>query len=296
VLDAGQAAVALIDAASRLRTQWATLLPADVEDCLLTLEHDVVAVLAAVVAVSDAALLHAASSGEVDALDEAPSLSDGSIEAVLDRLGGEVQAKGVAMSLVRLERQVAARDRDTAALTWHRNAKLRAAAAADRDKAALMLHAASLERVKVRTDDVTGALTRSHGLAAMEQELVRSRRGNGRLVVGFVDVDGLKEVNDAEGHAAGDRLLRAVVDTLKGSLRSYDLVVRFGGDEFVYTVSGVRRSAAMARFEKMAAVLAESTGGRSVSVGLAELGPHDTVASVIHQADADLYLRRRHCR
>lgn len=286
--------MALIEASSRLRTRWAALPPSEVEECLLALERDVVGVLAAVVGVSDAVLVEASptSDGALDAEFAGGGFGGGGSGGA-DRFGGEMQAEAVMTGLARLEREVAARDRDTAALTWHRNAKLRAAAAADRDAAALMLHETALERAKLRTDDVTGALTRKHGLAALEHEVERCRRGNGRMVIGFIDVDGLKQVNDSQGHAAGDCLLRAVVDTLKCSLRSYDVVVRFGGDEFIYSVAGVRRPAALARFEKMSASLAEATGGRSVSVGLAELGPLDTVASVIHRADADLYLRRR---
>jgi diguanylate cyclase (GGDEF)-like protein len=63
--------------------------------------------------------------------------------------------------------------------------------------------------------------------------LERARRAEEGLVVAFVDVDGLKQVNDTEGHFAGDALLIPVANSLRAYLRSYDLVMRFGGDEFV---------------------------------------------------------------
>ena len=84
------------------------------------------------------------------------------------------------------------------------------------------------------TDDLTGALRRSAGLAALQREIDRSRRVGGRgIAVIFLDVDSLKHVNDTEGHAAGDRVLVEVVAAIRKRVRSYDLVIRYGGDEFL---------------------------------------------------------------
>ena len=91
--------------------------------------------------------------------------------------------------------------------------------------------AAELRRAQI--DQLTGALGRELGIATLEREINRARRGNGRLVLAYVDVDGLKEVNDRQGHAAGDALLRDVVGAIQTHLRSYDPIVRVGGDEFV---------------------------------------------------------------
>ncbi len=88
---------------------------------------------------------------------------------------------------------------------------------------------------RASTDDLTGLLRRGAGLALLEREIDRSRRTETRLVVAFVDVDGLKRVNDELGHAAGDRLLSDVAAVLRSRLRSYDLVMRWGGDEFAST-------------------------------------------------------------
>ncbi len=99
----------------------------------------------------------------------------------------------------------------------------RALAAADRARAARDRADAARERARLEEsllsahlDDLTGAYRREMGRLALAQEIDRARRGDGRFVVAFVDVDGLKGVNDRDGHSAGDRLLRTVVATMKG--------------------------------------------------------------------------------
>jgi diguanylate cyclase (GGDEF)-like protein len=145
-------------------------------------------------------------------------------------------------------------------------------------------------------DDLTGALRRGVGLRLLQAEIDRVRRADGRLVVAFVDVDGLKGVNDGEGHAAGDRLLQQVSQTLRRRLRSYDLVIRYGGDEFVCTLSGARAEEAGAKFALIAAELNGMAGQPAISVGLAELDGDDdridTAATLVARADAALYQGR----
>ena len=63
----------------------------------------------------------------------------------------------------------------------------------------------------------------------LDDEIARARRHCGGLVLAFIDVDGLKRVNDSEGHLAGDALLCAVADCLYRCLRSYDVIMRYGG-------------------------------------------------------------------
>ena len=101
-------------------------------------------------------------------------------------------------------------------------------------------------------DELTGVLRRGAGLAALEREIDRARRAEGRLVVAFLDVDGLKRVNDEFGHAAGDRLLREVATVLRTRLRSYDLVMRWGGDEFVCALYGAEPEGAERRMDAVA--------------------------------------------
>lgn len=146
---------------------------------------------------------------------------------------------------------------------------------------------------EVMADDLTGALRRGPGIAALTREIDRARRaGSSGIVVGFLDVDGLKQVNDEAGHAAGDDILRAVVRAVRDRVRSYDLVLRYGGDEFVCVLVGVTVDQAERTFSDIRTRIAVESGGHSVSLGLAEVEAGDTAETVIARADAALYRGR----
>jgi diguanylate cyclase (GGDEF)-like protein len=154
------------------------------------------------------------------------------------------------------------------------------------------LAAAARHSADATVDELTGALRRNGGFVALAGEIDRSRRDGASLVLGFLDVDGLKAVNDTDGHAAGDALLVAVVDALRASLRSYDVVVRYGGDEFLFSLSGADEEAAAQRLKTMRTLLGHRMSGRSVSAGFATLRPDDDLDALIRRADLDLYTRR----
>jgi len=127
----------------------------------------------------------------------------------------------------------------------------------------------------------------------LQREMDRARRTHAELVVTFVDVDGLKKVNHTEGPLAGDSLLLAVADSLRACLRSYDLVMRYGGDEFVCALPNADVGRVRQRFFDVSSTLASSPGGGSISVGFAELDESDSPEDLIHRADADLLTHRR---
>jgi diguanylate cyclase (GGDEF)-like protein len=81
------------------------------------------------------------------------------------------------------------------------------------------------------TDPLTGVLNRRGFSEAVERELERARRYRHPVALAFVDVRGLKAVNDSHGHLAGDRLLEEVAHLMRDSARTYDVVARIGGDE-----------------------------------------------------------------
>ncbi len=189
----------------------------------------------------------------------------------------------IAMELEAL-RTEAARDREAAA-------RDRARAARDRAEAARLRDALATALVTAHVDDLTGAYRREMGRLALVHEIARARRGDGRLVLAFVDVDDLKGINDRDGHAAGDEALVKVVAQIRATLRSFDPVMRYGGDEFVAAMGGVDLDEGERRFEAIRAALLKRAG-IGVSLGLARLEPGDTVEELTARADADLYRRR----
>jgi diguanylate cyclase (GGDEF)-like protein/PAS domain S-box-containing protein len=82
-------------------------------------------------------------------------------------------------------------------------------------------------------DELTGLLNRRGFFVKVEEMRRRARRGDRQVLLTYIDLDGLKRVNDARGHAEGDRLLVAAADVLRAAFREQDVVARLGGDEFV---------------------------------------------------------------
>ena len=178
----------------------------------------------------------------------------------------------------------------------------RARAAADREQAAheraeaRRTRSELAEDVRVAaTDGLTGARTRKVGLEEVTREIERANRTGTRLSLAFVDVDHLKEVNDEQGHLAGDELLKLTAEALRTHLRPYDVIVRYGGDEFVCAMSNLPESEARSRFENIAQDLVATNAKHSITFGLAEYEPTDTLHDLIGRADADL-LDARHQR
>ncbi|MFH1343070.1 MAG: GGDEF domain-containing protein [Pseudomonadota bacterium] len=141
-----------------------------------------------------------------------------------------------------------------------------------------------------------------------ERELHRSiayikrYHASGALIV--LDVDRLKPINDAFGHAAGDQVLKAIVAVLLRQIRSSDVVGRLGGDEFallLWNLSETDARAKAAALEQAIDQLTFTFRGRTVtagaSAGVALLGPHAEADRALEAADSAMYVRkaqRRH--
>jgi len=198
------------------------------------------------------------------------------------------------------DRRSAARDRAEAADSRARAVADRAQAARDREQATRSVLQAQADRDELlhqlaiaETDGLTGTRARATGLEHVDNEIARARRTMAPLVVAYIDVVGLKAVNDADGHAAGDALLQRAVDGIRGHLRSYDLIVRIGGDEFLCVMSGATIEDAEHRFNIIQTALAADSKPCEIKVGFAELEAEDSSTELIRRADAELPISSR---
>ena len=137
-----------------------------------------------------------------------------------------------------------------------------------------------------------------------ERELTRSlayvKRYGTLAALVYIDLDGFKEINDQHGHAAGDRLLKAVADELIARTRASDVVARLGGDEFgvlMWNVSGPQAGVRARELENRIEWLSLAQGpahlGVGASAGVALLTPERGAADTIDAADKAMYARKR---
>ena len=127
--------------------------------------------------------------------------------------------------------------------------------AALRSNRRIRLHAGEVAAVTAEalTDPLTGVLNRRGFIEAAERELDRARRYGHPLALAFVDIRGLKSVNDTEGHLAGDQLLKSVTALLRESARTHDLVGRIGGDELAVLLAEQSADGAAAMTQRVRA-------------------------------------------
>ncbi len=131
---------------------------------------------------------------------------------------------------------------------------------------------------------------------------IQRYQASGVLIV--LDVDRLKPINDNFGHAAGDQVLKAIVEVLSRQIRSSDVIGRLGGDEFallLWNLSETDAHAKVVAFEedidRLSFTFAGSKVAAGVSAGVAILGPHSEAARALADADCAMYVRkaqRRH--
>lgn len=153
------------------------------------------------------------------------------------------------------------------------------------------LHALAL------VDELTGLANRRGFAFFADAEVARARRDQHKPVVVFADIDGLKQINDAHGHAAGDLAIRVVAQAFKSILRESDIAARWGGDEFVALIGEGGEAVASQLSARMAgAISALRPVGLpyniAASLGVSALNPELPLAEAMEQADAALYRKK----
>jgi len=143
------------------------------------------------------------------------------------------------------------------------------------------------------TDPLTGLANRRGGEKYIATEISRAKRERRPLSCIMLDVDRFKQVNDTFGHQAGDQLLRDISNLLKKTVRAYDILVRWGGEEFLLVLPGVDLDLARVLAERVrAAVEALDTHGIgpvTISAGVARFENDYDFATTLKTADRRLY-------
>ncbi len=154
-------------------------------------------------------------------------------------------------------------------------------------------------------DPLTGVLSRSKGFEIFDRELQRSIRENVPLSVLLVDLDHFKNVNDTYGHLAGDEVLREAARRLRECVRSYDVLSRYGGEEFLILMPGCNQEDAQVQAERLRVAIGESpiliTSANDVahpltaSFGITISSPStlESPESLVRVADEALYEAKR---
>jgi two-component system, cell cycle response regulator len=154
------------------------------------------------------------------------------------------------------------------------------------------------------TDALTGKLNRRAFMERTDQEIQRSFREEAPLSLILTDIDDFKKINDRHGHQVGDLVLQRFTEQLSKSLRPYDFVGRYGGEEFVVCLPGADISQAGSaaermrrRVEEMKITLPDSSQSIQItgSFGVASLsvGSKETMDLIIGRADENMYRAKR---
>jgi len=160
-------------------------------------------------------------------------------------------------------------------------------------------------RFSATHDFLTNLLNRSEILAALEREFSRSGREGKPATIIMADIDHFKRINDSLGHATGDEVLKEVARRLKADLRPYDVVGRYGGEEFLIILPGCELKIGARRADEIRQLVAKTpiltpggTASATVSMGVTVTGPSrdHSVSDLLHEADVSMYAAKKNGR
>lgn len=145
-------------------------------------------------------------------------------------------------------------------------------------------------------DPLTEIGNRRHAEISLMGRLDELRRNGTPFGVLLLDIDHFKNVNDTYGHAVGDRVLQMVARTLANTLRPYDVICRFGGEEFLLIAPNITEKTVNVIAERLRLLVKQSSFGFgpqsvgvTVSIGATLADPADSIDTVVRRADVNLY-------
>ncbi len=157
-------------------------------------------------------------------------------------------------------------------------------------------------RYQAVMDPLTGLYNRRHMEVTLERELARAKRSGEPLAVLMTDIDHFKHYNDSQGHDAADVVLAAVARELSTHSRAEDIACRYGGEEFLLVMPGIKSQDVLARAEQLRANVEKLTPrfhgdtlpGVTLSLGLAVYPDQGgTIEALIRNADGALYQAKK---
>ena len=147
-----------------------------------------------------------------------------------------------------------------------------------------------------RIDALTGLYNRRHMDERLREELEVFKRLQEEFSVMIADIDDFKVVNDTHGHEVGDQVLKILAEALCSSVREYDIVSRWGGEEFLLLLPGLGEADAYDRAEKLRSKVQEITCSQAdpflcvtITIGVATIRENESVSQLINRADVALY-------
>ncbi len=161
-------------------------------------------------------------------------------------------------------------------------------------KAAMIERLAEIERIAY-VDPLTGLANRRYTEIALASRHEEMQRYGWPYGVIYIDIDDFKQVNDRYGHDTGDEVLGMVAKTLANTTRSFDVVGRWGGDEFVAVIANVSREELLQTANRFRLLVERSRVrgahpvGITISLGAAIAGPEESVGELLKRADLCLY-------
>ncbi|WP_404418080.1 diguanylate cyclase [Marinospirillum sp.] len=148
----------------------------------------------------------------------------------------------------------------------------------------------------IELDELTGLFNRNVMDRDLTEELEHSQRSERSFAVAMLDIDHFKKVNDTHGHAFGDQILVQLAEAMEESLRPYDRVYRYGGEEFLILLQDTRIKSAEKVLERLRETIGSHKMGNddlkievTVSMGVADSSQFESVQDLVETADKALY-------
>lgn len=149
-------------------------------------------------------------------------------------------------------------------------------------------------------DELTSVYNRTAGINRLMEEMARIKRNNQHLSIAMLDIDNFKSINDTYGHLAGDKVLNHIAIQIKNSLRTSDIVSRYGGEEFLIILPETDEIKAFMALERVRENIAKKPvkiGSEklyiTVSIGITEVDANMSLTDAIQRADMALLKAKR---